>query len=152
MTALLRRREREDGSILIFILGLSLLLLLVAASVLAVSSVYLERQRLQSLADQMALTAAQQVEGISDGSDGQAQAHLTAGQVLATSSRFLQETGAPADFSALVLDPATGLTDSQTARVVLRAQAHPPLSSFLLPAGVEVQVVGQARVGTQQTG
>lgn len=54
-------RDAERGSVLPLIVGLCLVLLLVASTVVGVSSVYLERQRLQALADQAATSAAQRI-------------------------------------------------------------------------------------------
>ena len=89
--------EAERGSVLPLIVGLCLVLLLVASTVVGVSSVYLERQRLQALADQAATSAAQHIEGITAVGEAQAQATLTSAGVQASAHTFLQESGAGAD-------------------------------------------------------
>lgn len=142
--------EAERGSVLPLIVGLCLVLLLVASTVVGVSSVYLERQRLQSLADQAATSAAQRIEGITAVGETQAQVTLTSAGVQASAHTFLQESGAGTDFSHLTLNPATGASGNNTAVIVLSARAHPPLLSVVLPDGVDITVTGRARVITTQ--
>lgn len=142
--------EDERGSVLPLIVGLCLVLLLVASTVIGVSSVYLERQRLQALADQAATSAAQRVEGIRAVGESQAQVTLTSGGVQASAQTFLQESGAGSEFSQLTLNPATGATGNNTAVIVLSARAHPPLLSVVVPDGVDITVTGRARVITTQ--
>lgn len=142
--------EDEQGSVLPLIVGLCLVLLLVASTVIGVSSVYLERQRLQALADQAATSAAQRVEGIRAVGESQAQVTLTSGGVQASAQNFLQESGAGAEFSHLALNPSTGASGNSTAIIVLSARAHPPLLSLVLPDGIDITVTGRARVITTQ--
>jgi len=54
------RREREEGSVLLLTLGLSVILLLLVAVVVDVSSVVLAKRALSSAADGAAVAAAQQ--------------------------------------------------------------------------------------------
>lgn len=138
--------KRERGSILILLIGLCLILLLVATVVITVSSVYLERQRLQALADQTASAAAQRVEGITAETEQEAHLVLTPAGVLATSQEFLTETGALAEFENLTLSPASGVSGGSTAQVFLSSTARPPIASVVLPEGVTVTVTGRARV------
>ncbi|MFW0112143.1 pilus assembly protein TadG-related protein [Rothia sp. CCM 9417] len=144
------KSESERGSVLIFIVGLCLVLLLVASTVVGVSSVYLERHRLQSLADQAATSAAQRVEGISAASESEALIHLNSATVTSTTQTFLTESGAAGDFSNLALSPGTGVSGNNTAVVVLSASAHPPLLSIVVPDGVNITVTGKARARATQ--
>lgn len=142
--------ESERGSVLLFIVGLCLVLLLVASTVVGVSSVYLERHRLQSLADQAATSAAQRVEGISAASEAEALIHLNSATVTSTTQTFLTESGAAGDFSNLAISPGTGVSGNSTAVVVLSATAHPPLLSIVVPDGVNITVTGKARARATQ--
>lgn len=142
--------EPERGSVLLFMVGLCLVLLLVASTVVGTSSVYLERHRLQSLADQAATSAAQRVEGISAASESEALIHLNSATVTSTTQTFLTESGAAGDFSNLVISPDTGVSGNNTAVVVLSARAHPPLLSIVVPDGVTITVMGKARARATQ--
>lgn len=142
--------KSDDGSILLLIVGLCLVLLLVASTVVAVSSVYLERHRLQALADQSASAAAQRVEGISSDGAEDALARLNPTTVNATVQTFIGESGAATDFENLAINPATGVSNSNTAVVVLNSTAHPPMLSVVVPDGVPITVTGRARVQTTQ--
>lgn len=139
----------EEGSVLLLIIGLCLVLLLVASTVVAVSSIYLERQRLQALADQAAWSSAQQVRGISIQGQ-QAYFLLSSEQVYQSTQAFLVESGAGGDFQELSLDAGSGVLGSNTVKVVLSARVQPPILSVVLPDGVRVQVSGQARVRASQ--
>lgn len=140
----------EEGSILLLIVGLCLVLLLVASTVVGVSSVYLERHRLQALADQSATAAAQRVEGISATDAESALVTLTPATVNSSVQTFISESGAAADFSDLAISPETGVSGANTAVVVLSATAHPPLVSVVVPEGFTVTVTGRARTQTTQ--
>lgn len=142
--------DSEKGSILLLIVGLCLVLLLVASTVVAVSSVYLERHRLQALADQSASAAAQRVEGISSAGADEAVPRLHPTSVNSTVQTFIVESGAASDFNNLIINPATGVSTSNTAVVVLNSTAYPPLLSVVVPDGVPITVTGRARVQTTQ--
>ena len=115
----------------------------------AVSSIYLERQRLQALADQAAWSSAQQVRGISTQGQ-QAYFLLSSEQVYQSTQAFLVESGAGGDFQELSLEAGSGVLGSNTVKVVLSARVQPPILSVVLPDGVRVQVSGQARVRASQ--
>lgn len=145
------KKESDQGSVLLFIVGLCLVLLLVASTVVGVSSVYLERHRLQALADQAATSAAQRVEGVSATSDtGGALIHLNNATVAQSAQAFLNESGAAGNFSNLAMSPGTGVSGNSTAVVVLSATAHPPLVSVVVPKGVNITVTGKARATATQ--
>lgn len=140
--------EADQGSILLLVIGLCAVLLLLASTVVAISSAYLERHKLQYLADQAATVAASQVGGIGALSDSEAQIYLSSDQVKASTQNFVLETGAGGEFSNLSIGPDTGVADGNTARVVLSATSHPPLLSVVVPQGITITVVSQARAVT----
>lgn len=141
-------RQEEQGSILLLVVGLCAVLLLVASTVVAISSAYLERHKLQYLADQASTVAAMQVGGLGALSDAEAQLYLSDDQVKATTQTFILESGATEDFTNLSIGADTGASGGNTARVVLSATSHPPLLSIVVPQGITITVVGQARVVT----
>lgn len=143
-------RPSDEGSVLPLIIGLCLVLLLVASTVVGVSSVYLERHKLQALADQAASAAAQRVENISQDPNAEAMVYLSPEGVRASASEFLNGSGAGAHFSELSLDGQTGVDGTSTAVVVLSSTAHPPLVSVVVPQGFRIHVMGSARVQTTQ--
>lgn len=137
--------SREDGTILPLVLGLCLVLFLVASTVVGVSAVYLERHKLQALADQTASAAAQRVDNISQDPDADVLIYLSPEGVRSSAGEFLTGSGAAAHFSELTLDSNSGVDGANTAVVVLRARAHPPLVSVVVPDGFEIRAVGRAR-------
>lgn len=139
-------RHAEDGQVTVLIIGYILVSLLVISVMLAASAVYIEHKKLLSLADGAAVTAADSYGLGEVRTDTENPApSLDSGAVRDSAGRYLQRTNAAARFSTLALDPGTGAPDSRTARVVLTAVVHPPVVSFLLPDGVSITAVADAR-------
>jgi len=59
--------------------------------------------------------------------------------------RYLSVTGAHARFSRLGISGETGTADNRTAHVVLTAVVHPPMVNLLVPAGIPITAVSEAR-------
>lgn len=145
-----KNKAADEGSVLLLVIGLCLVLLLVASTVVGISAVYLERHRLQALADQSATAAAKRVEGIGGSSEEDALAVLNSASVTRSVETFIGESGATTDFSNLSINPNTGVSGANTAVVVLSATAHPPLVSLVVPQGFDIEVTGRARAQTTQ--
>ncbi|WP_026553143.1 pilus assembly protein TadG-related protein [Arthrobacter sp. H20] len=130
----------------VLVIGYLLLSLLILTVVLGASAVYLDRQKLLSVADGAALTAADTF-GLADPVPGATAPvpQLDAGTVRSTVQEYLDLTGAGTRFTGLAIDPATGAPDSRTARVVLTAVVHPPIVNFLVPEGIPIAVTADAR-------
>lgn len=138
--------EREDGQVMVMVIGYLLLTLLMITVVLGASAVYLDRQKLLSVADGAALTAAD-TYGLAEPLPGATAPvpELNPATVRSTVQEYLDLTGADARFAGLAVDPATGAPDSRTARVVLTAVVHPPVVNFLVPDGIPILVTADAR-------
>lgn len=128
------------------VIGYLLLSLLILTVVLAASAVYLDRQKLLSVADGAALTAADtfRLAEPLPGAESPVP-ELDSLQVRATVQDYLELTGASARFDGLAMDQATGAPDNRTAQVVLTAVVHPPVVNFLVPEGIPIVVTAEAR-------
>lgn len=134
----------DRGSVTPLIIGLSTVVLLVAATIIAITTVHVQRARLQSLADQTSTAVAVSVENIELGAH-RPTVRLTDAQVRSSSSAFLVDAGAYAEFDGLRIAGATGSADGTTAEVELTSYVHLPIVSFFLPEGVEISATGNAR-------
>ena len=139
-------QTNEDGQITVLIIGYILLSLLVIAVVTAVSAVYIEHKKLLSVADGAALSAADtfSVAAI-DADGGEPAPTLDSQSVSGAAAAYLDRSGALPRFNNLGLDPTTGAPDSRTARVVLTAVVHPPIVTFMVPAGIPIVATADAR-------
>lgn len=130
---------------MVLVLGLTLVSLLVVTTVMAASAVYLGHKRLLSAADAAALAAADTfaLGGVRSGGDPVAV--LDDAAVNGAVARYLERTSAATRFEQLGVDQATGTPDRRTAHVVLTAVVRPPVVSVLLPQGVPITAVADAR-------
>lgn len=128
----------------LFLLGLCLLLLLLASVVIGVTAVHIERQRLQSLADQTSTAVAGNLEGL-EVDDAGPQVILTSSRVQAQAENFLRQSGAYQEFTGLALEEGTSTEDGSTATVNLSARAQLPLVSSVVPVEVPIRVTSSAR-------
>ena len=136
--------RRDDGSILPLTIFFAALCLVVVLLVAAVTSLYLERERLYALADGAALAGAESYD--LDGAvlhDGHVRPALDASAVHQAVDDFL-ESGVSEGFEGLVVERA-GTEDGHSATVRLAAVWHPPVVSLLVPAGVRIEVTSTAR-------
>ncbi|MFJ4285186.1 pilus assembly protein TadG-related protein [Paenarthrobacter nicotinovorans] len=143
-------RPGDDGQITVLILGYVLLALLLATVVMAASAMYLEHKKLLSLADGAALAAADSylVEDLQGGNVPAVS--LADDRVMATAESYLDKSKAFAAHDHLVVAQGTGSEPGGTAVVVLRAVAHPPLVSFLVPDGIVIEAKATARSRLRQ--
>lgn len=135
--------KRDDGSTLPLTIFFGLLSLALILVVVAVTSLYLERKRLFSLADGAALVGAEAFE-LSDVTSGAGGVHATlrSADVAAAVAGYL--AGIPTDLHQLRLDRAQSL-DGRTATVTLSAVWQPPVLELMLPEGVRIEVTAAAR-------
>lgn len=132
---------------MVLIIGYMLLSLLVLTVVLATSAVYIEHKKLLSVADGAALTAADTfgLDQISREPGSPPVPTLDPASVQTSVTGYLERTAAGARFSGLSVDSSTGAPDSRTARVVLTALVHPPVVNFLVPGGIPITAIADAR-------
>ncbi|MFE4197843.1 pilus assembly protein TadG-related protein [Paenarthrobacter sp. NPDC056912] len=129
----------------VLIVGYVLLTLLLATMVMAASAVYLEHKKLLSLADGAALAAADSFLVGDLGGGAVPTAPLVDERVLGATRSYLADSGAFTRHDQLVVGVGTGSEPGGTAVVVLRAVAHPPVISFLLPEGIVLEATSTAR-------
>lgn len=141
-----RNAGNDEGQVAVLIIGFVMLSLLILTVVMAASAVYVERKKLLSVADGASLAAADTF-ALADvqGSAGAPVPTLSDGTVQSAVQRYLADTGAAGRFDGLSISPGTGSPESRTAHVVLSAVVHPPIVSFLVPAGVPITVSSDAR-------
>ncbi|BCT76752.1 hypothetical protein SCMU_25940 [Sinomonas cyclohexanicum] len=139
-------RGDESGQLTVMIIGCTVLCLLVATTVMAVSAVLIEQRKLLSAADGAASAAADSFRLADTGSaDGPPAAVLAPERVHGVVATYLERDGAAARFEGLTVSSATGTPDGRTATVSLAATARIPVANFLLPDGVPIQASASAR-------
>ena len=141
-------RRDEHGSISLFILGLSVIAMLLVAGTVAVTSAHLSRMRLLDVADGAALDAANALddaayrEGVGDS------VPLSNATVRERAAAYVGSRPRPGSVLAWRLAPGTGTPDGRTAVVALTGEAEVPMiGPALRELGVRVtiSVVSRAR-------
>ena len=136
--------EGDDGSVLpliAFFCGLCLALVL---TVVAVTSLYIERKRLLTLADGASLVGAESfsIDDVRHTPDG-VRPRLTSAEVDAAVVQFIRDNPS-SEFADLRIDRAVRV-DARSATVQLSAYWSPPLLSFVVPRGFRIEVTSVAR-------
>jgi hypothetical protein len=143
--AMMRRALRDDSGstlpLIIFYAALSLALILL---VVAVTSLYLERKRLFTLADGASLVGAESfnLRDVRRTSSGYRPV-LKSGEVASAVSDYLRDNPGE-EFTSLRVERAVSL-DGRSATVELSAVWVPPALSLLVPQGFRIQVTSVAR-------
>lgn len=151
-----RDGRRDDGQILLLLLGYALIALVLVTVVASASSVHLQRKRLLAVADAAALDAADALDvatfygprGVRPG-DG---VPLTDASVREAVAEHLALRGTATGVNSLRVAAPTGTPDGVTAEVTLAAVAQVPLVSVVLDGwsdGVPLRVTARARTGLQ---
>lgn len=134
-------RAREEGSVLLLILGYALLAIAVVFVCVCATDLYIAQKRLDALADSAALAGADgfilQVEG------DVVRAELTDAGVEEQASALV--AALPGD--AELVDATT--PDGVSARVTVAATWHPPLFSPFVPDGVALESTATSRTALQ---
>lgn len=146
MRHLVRRTTKQrgdDGSVLLLIIGLSVVLMLLVAVVVDVSAVILAKRGLSATADGAAIAAAQQPSraGIDGGGLESERLPLDLAQVQAVVEDYrldARETQRGLEMSAVLDGPSTAVVTAQ--RVV-----HLPFSGWLEVGNPTVTAVSRAR-------
>ena len=141
----MRRRLQDDaGSTLPLVIFYGFLALALVLIVAAASSLYLERKRLFTLADDAALVGAESFDLNSVTLTGHGvRPVLQPAQVHAAVTSYL--SGNPVDhFEGLVVTRATTL-DGKSATVTVSAVWHPPVVTVFVPDGMRIDATAVAR-------
>lgn len=134
----------ETGSILPLVIFYAFLCLVLVLLVSAITSLYLERERLYAVADGAALAGAESYDLAEVAViEGRPRPKLQTTDVRAAVGDFLA-TPVAAGFDALEVEQAITM-DGRSATVRLSAMWHPPVVSVLVPAGLRIEVTSTAR-------
>ncbi|HEY4224212.1 MAG TPA: pilus assembly protein TadG-related protein [Pseudolysinimonas sp.] len=146
----MRRRALGDdtGSTLPLVIFYGFLALALVLIVAAASSLYLERKRLFTLADDAALVGAESFDlnSVTFAAHGPRPV-LRADQVHAAVTSYLagNPTGAESgEFPGLVVKRATTV-DGESATVTVSAIWHPPVVTVFVPEGMRIEATAVAR-------
>ncbi|MFW0154422.1 pilus assembly protein TadG-related protein [Rothia sp. P6271] len=142
-------KEQEQGSIMLLLIGLCLVLLLIASVTAGISAVYVEHKKLQVLADRTSSAAAQEIRALHRGGV-KPRVLLNDASVQESAQNFLRESSAYTQFEALILSSPTGASTPETALVTLRTRVKLPLMSVVVPEGVEISATSSARSRLEQ--
>lgn len=132
---------RDEGQTSVFVIGVTVVILLVSLTIAAIMAVTLEHRKLLSLADSAAQSAATAFTVIDPD-----ELSLTITETSARDqvTQHLQAFDAAQHFANLNVE-SVRVADDTTVEVQLSATAHPPIVNWILPAGVQVVAEGTAR-------
>jgi len=138
--------EQDAGQVTILVIGFAVVSLLLTVVVMGVTAVYLGERKLQVLADNAALAAADTFVELRPGADGAPPATVLDDDAVAGAARsYLGTVGAWAETPGLALGAPTGTPDGRTAQVTLTAVVHPPVVNLMVPDGIPVAATSEAR-------
>ncbi|WP_228503191.1 hypothetical protein [Pseudoclavibacter sp. VKM Ac-2867] len=141
----LRWTRGERGSVLPLILVFLMIGLAAAYVLVAATSLSIERKRLLTIADAVALSASESFSAADVVfSDGELQPVLSQTRVEDRALATLEDLSA-ARTDSITLDSATS-PDGVTAHIVITGAWSPPLAHALLPTGLRITVSSDARV------
>jgi hypothetical protein len=140
------RPRRETGSISLFILGLSVIAMLLIAGTVAVTSAHLTRMRLLDVADGAALSAANALDDSAYEQGVGASVPLSNRSVRERAAAYLGNRPRPGSVGDWRLAAGTGTPDGRTAVVVVVGDARlPMIGAFLRDLGVSVTIHVESR-------
>ena len=141
-------RRDERGSISLFVLGLSVIAMLLVAGTVAVTSAHLARIRLLDVADGAALSAANALADAAYAQGLRESVPLSNASVQERAARYVGSRPRPHGILGWRLEPGTGTPDGRTAVVVLTGEAELPMVGPALRdlgVSVTISVVSRAR-------
>ena len=131
----------ERGSISIFIVGLTVIAMLLIAGTIAVTSAHLSRMRLLDVADGAALSAANGLDDSAYATGVKASVPLSNATVRERAANYVASRPRPGSILAWKLGPGTGTPDGRTAVVALTGEAElPMIGSALRELGVSIRI------------
>lgn len=141
-----RDHDRDDGQVTILVIGFAVVLLLLTVVVMGVTAVYVGERKLQVLADNAALAAADTFVALDPGEDGAPPVTVLDDDAVAgAAAAYLDTVSAWAGTPGLALAAPTGSPDGRTAEVTLSAVVHPPVVNLLVPDGIPITATSEAR-------
>jgi hypothetical protein len=134
-------RRDEQGSITPFILGLTVIAMLLIAGTVAVTSAHLSRMRLLDVADGAALNAANAFDDSAYTNGVGDSVPLSNASVQQRAAEYVASRPRPGSILAWRLASGTGTTDGSTAVVALTGEAElPMIGPALRELGVTVTI------------
>jgi Putative Flp pilus-assembly TadE/G-like len=131
----------EQGSITPFVLGLTLIAMLLIAGTVAVTSAHLSRMRMLDAADGAALSAANALDDTAYSQGLGASVPLSDTSVQGRAAAYLASRPRPGSILGWRLAPGTGTPDGRTAVVALVGEAELPMvGPALRELGVTVTI------------
>ncbi len=140
------RRVGEEGQTTVLVVGLTVVCLLLATVILAVTTVNLEARKLLSAADGAAMAAADSFTiAIEEGGDAGHAPVLADADAAEAVAGYLAAAGSHERFDGLVVESVSVGDGGQTVDVVLTATAHPPIVNWIVPDGIRVVATSSSR-------
>ena len=136
----------DEGQTSIFIIGATVVILLFAVTIAAITSVTLQHRKLLSLTDSAAQSAA---TAFTVDSPDQLSLSINPASANHQVAQHLDDVDAAQRFSHLSIDSVQVVEDTSIV-VQLSAVAHPPIVNWLLPSGVRVVAESTARTQLEQ--
>ena len=143
---MIQKLRDDDGQTSIFIIGATVVILLFAVTIAAITSVTLQHRKLLSLTDSAAQSAATAFTVVSP-----EQLSLSINPASASNqvAQHLNDVDAAQRFSNLSIDSVQVVEDTSIV-VQLSATAHPPIVNWVVPSGVRVVAESTARTQLEQ--
>lgn len=140
------RQAQDEGQTTVLVIGLSVVCLLLATVILAVTTVNLEARKLLSVADGATMAAADSFTiAVEDGAETGHAPVLDDAAAAAAVNGYLAAAGAPDRFEGLSVESVSVGDGGQTVDVVLTATARPPVVNWVVPGGVTVVASSSSR-------
>ena len=134
-------RRDEDGSITPFILGLTVIAMLLITGTVAVTSAHLSRMRMLDVADGAALSAANALDDSAYATGVGESVPLSNASVQQRAAAYVASRPRPGSILAWALAPGTGTPDGRPAVVALTGEAElPMIGPALRELGVSVRI------------
>ena len=134
-------RRGEEGSITPFVLGLTVIAMLLIAGTVAVTSAHLSRMRMLDVADGAALSAANALDDSAYAAGVGETVPLSNASVQERAAAYVGSRPRPGSILSWRLAPGTGTPDGRTAVVALTGEAAlPMIGPALRELGVSVRI------------
>lgn len=137
---------KDEGQTTVLVIGLSIICLLLATVILAVTTINLEARKLLSAADGATMAAADSFTMAVEEGAGSGNAPILDDAAAAEAvTGYLAAAGAHGRFEGLSVESVAVGDGGQTVDVVLSATARPPVVNWIVPEGVTVVAESSSR-------
>jgi Flp pilus assembly protein TadG len=148
----MRVSRDEEGSISLYLLGLTVIAMLLVAGTVAVTSAHLARMRLLDVADAAALDAADALDSAAYDQGVGESVPLSTASVREDAAAYVATVQRPTGVTTWRLDSATGSPDGRTAVVALTGEAELPMVGGVLRdlgVSITISVTSRARADVE---